>query len=1009
MRDHVVTVPLRGTTAAGRPRSTKGEAVAFRYPGQSRPAGGRPIVLPRWPRYLIPAALVIIAAIIVISVLAGVVTDFQWFSSIGYSRVFDTTYGTKWAMFIVAALFMAAAIGVNAWIAYRVRPEQRPVSPEQQGLEAYRQVIDPHRRLALGAVLGLIGLISGLTAAGNWRTWMLFANRVPFGVKDRQFKLDVSFFVFVYPFIRMALSYLFAAILLSLLVSGAVHYLYGGLRPQKRGDRATAAARSHLFVLAGIFVLLKAVAYWVDRYGINFSQRGVVTTGASYTDVNAILPAKTVLAVIALICGVLLLAGAVRRSSMLPAIGFGLLVLSAIIIGGVYPAIIQQFVVKPNELVKEKPYLSREIVATRAAYGVGGTREIPYSAVSTELSADQARQVTGLPDDRLLDPGVVSSAFQQLQQVKSYYKFANVLAMDRYPVKGNAQPQDTVVGVRDMSGPPAGQANWINSHLVYTHGFGFVAAPSSNSSAGGGPAFTESDIPQTGSLGSFQPRVYFGEQETSYAIVGGHQELDYPNQSTGGQQNNVYHGDGGVPVGSALDRLLFAVKFRQLNILLSGSIDSSSRIMYVRDPLSRVTKVAPFLTLDGDPYPVIENGQVSWVVDAYTTTDDYPYSERLGLQPTTSNTYSPGGSAFGLGGQVNYIRNSVKAVVNAYTGKVSLYQWGGNDPVLDAWMKAFPGVIKPETAIPAALKPHLRYPEVLFDMQRQVLSQFHVQEAQEFYGGQNFWSIPTDPTQGRQTTISQPPYYLTMTMPGQAQPAFSLTTSFTPRARSNMAAFMAVDSNPLSSDYGQIRLLELPQDTAILGPQQVQSNFESDTTASKELSLFRSGGSKVTLGNLVTQPVGGGLLYTEPVYVSASATGNSGSYPLLRRVFAYYGGQVGYGLTLPDALNQVFTGLGAPATTPPSPGGSPGGSGGTSGGAPGTKASAAVLKFVQQAEQFYAKAQAALKRGDFAAYGVYQKDLQTALTNAQKAAQGTGTGKTPGPSPTLSPSPSPSS
>jgi uncharacterized membrane protein (UPF0182 family) len=955
--------------------------------------------MPRWPRYLIPIALAIIAAIVVVSVVAGVWTDFLWFASIGYSRVFDTTYGAKWALFIVAALFMAAAIGVNVWIAYRVRPEHRPTSPDQPGLEAYRQVIDPHRRLALGAVLGLIGLISGLSAAGNWRTWMLFANRVPFHVKDPQFRLDVSFFVFVYPFIRMALSYLFAAILLSLLLSAGVHYLYGGLRPQQRGARATAAARSHLFVLTGIFILLKAVAYGVDRYGINFSQRGVVTTGASYTDVSAILPAKTVLALIALICGVLFLAGAARRSSLLPAIGFGLLVLSAIIIGGVYPAIIQQFVVKPNELVKETPYLGREINSTRIAYGVTGATEIPYSAISTQSAATLAKQAAALSDVRLLDPGVVSSTFQQLQQVKSYYKFSGVLSMDRYSYSapGRPPPQDTVVGVRDMSGPPAGQANWINSHLVYTHGFGFVAAPTGTGTAGGGPAFTESDIPPTGRLGRFLPRVYFGQQEASYAIVGGHQELDYPNQSTGGQQNNTYHGGGGVSVGSALNRLLFAVKFRQLNILLSGSISSHSRIMFIRDPLSRVAKVAPFLTLDGDPYPVVADGQILWVVDAYTTTNNYPYSERLGMQQVTSNTYSPGGSVVGVGGQVNYIRNSVKAVVNAYTGAVSLYQWGGRDPVLSTWMKAFPGVIKPTSAIPAALKPHLRYPEVLFDMQRQVLAQFHVQQAQEFYGGQNFWAVPTDPTQGTQSTVSQPPYYLTMAMPGMAQPAFSLTTSFTPRAKSNMAAYMAVDSNPMSIDYGKIRLLELPQDTAILGPQQVQSNFESDTTASKELSLFRSGGSKVTLGNLVTQPVGGGLLYTEPVYVSASATGNSGSYPLLRRVFAYYGGQVGYGPTLQDALGQVFAGLGAPAPTAPAP--SSGGSGGSSGGT-----ASAVLKFVQQAQQDYQLAQAALKRGDFATYGIYQKKLQAALASAQKAAQGgSGSGKAARPSPSPTP------
>jgi uncharacterized membrane protein (UPF0182 family) len=987
----------------------KGEAVAFRTPGQSRPAGGRPIVLPRWPRYLIPVAIAVIAVIVLVIVLAGVWTDFLWFRSVGYGRVFDTTYGTKWAMFIVAGLFMAVVIGLNIALAYRVRPDHRPAGPEQPGLEAYRQVIDPHRRLVLGAVLALIGLIAGLSAAGDWRTWMLFANRTSFGVKDPQFHLDISFFVFVYPFIRMALSYLFAAVLLSLLFAAVVHYLYGGLRPQLRGSRATSGARAHLFVLVGVFVLLKAVAYWVDRYGIDFSQRGIVRTGASYTDVNAILPAKTVLAVIALICAALFMAGAVRRSSMLPAIGFGLLVLSAVIIGGVYPAIIQQFVVKPNQLVKETPYLSREIISTRAAYGVSDAKEIPYSAVSTESSAVVAKQATALSDDRLIDPGVVSPSYQQLQQVKSYYKFAGVLSVDRYILPGSPVPQDTVVGVRDMSGPPAGQGNWVNTHLVYTHGFGFVAAPSASVAVDGAPAFTESDIPPTGELGNFQPRVYFGEQETSYAIVGGRQrELDYPNQSTGGQQNTTYRGGGGVSIGSGLNRLLYAVKFRQLNILLSGAIDSNSRIMYVRDPLSRVAKVAPFLTLDGNPYPVISGGQILWVVDGYTTTDNYPYSQRTNLAQATSNSYTPGGAAVGQAVQANYIRNSVKAVVNAYTGAVSLYQWGGNDPVLDTWMKAFPGVVKPSSEIPAALKPHLRYPEVLFEVQRQILAQFHVQQAQEFYGGQNFWSVPTDPTLGTNATLSQPPYYLTMAMPGQSQPVFSLTTSFTPRARTNMAAYMAVDSDPLSSDYGQIRILELPQDTAILGPQQVQSNFESDTSASKELSLFRSGGSKVTLGNLVTQPVGGGLLYTEPVYVSASAVGNSGSYPLLRRVFAYYGGQVGYADSLQGALNQVFSALGAPAPASSRSGSQGSGSSGSSGSAGTGKVNATVLKFVRQAEQFYAQAQAALKRGDFAAYGRYQQELQAALASAQKAAQGSsGSPGTHARTPSPSPSPSP--
>ena len=970
--------------------------MAFRSAGRSRPTGSRPIVLPRWLRYVLPVLAGVVVLLVLVAIAAGVWTDFLWFRSVHYTSVFGTTYGVKWALFAVTAVFMMAVIGINIRIAYRLRPVRRPVSAEQHGLDAYRTVIDPHRKVLVWVVLGLIGLISGLAAAGSWRTWLLFANQVPFGVQDPQFHMDLSFFVFDYPFIRMVLSFLFAAVLLSLIAAAVVHYLYGGLRLQVRGELATQGARVHLFVLVGIFVLLKAVAYWVDRYGIDFSQRGVVQTGASYTDVNAVLPAKTVLAVIAVICAALFFAGAIRRNSLLPAVGFGLLVLSAIIIGGVYPAIVQQFVVKPNELAKEGPYLTREINSTRVAYGLTHVQVTPYSAVSSEPTSQLAQQAAVLPDVRQLDQGVVSASFQQLQQVKGYYKFPGVLSVDRYQVPGSSVPVDMVVGVRDMSGPPAGQDNWINAHLVYTHGFGFVAAAANATSNGGNPAFTESDIPPSGLLDVQQPRVYFGEQETSYAIVGGRQpELDYPNSSASGQQNTTYSGGGGVPVGSPLNRLLYAIKFRELNILLSGAIDGNSKIMYIRDPLSRVAKVAPFLTLDGNTYPVVAGGQIYWVVDAYTTTDNYPYSQRLSLSQASADSYSPGGSVIGPDGQVNYIRNSVKAVVNAYTGAVTLYQWGHNDPVLDAWKQAFPGVIKPQQDIPADLLPHLRYPPILFQAQRQILAQYHVTQAPEFYGGQNFWAVPTDPSGTAPNASSQPPYYVTMTMPDQPQPEFSLTTALTPRGRANMAAFMEVNSNPLSPGYGSIRVLQLPQDTTIRGPQQVQNDFESNATVASALTLLRQGGSRVTQGNLVTLPVGGGLLYFEPVYVSQAAAGSSGSYPTLQGMLAYYNGQVGYGPTLATALAQVFGGV--PAQT--SPGSSPPGG-------HGAPVNAAVLKYLQQAEAYYGAAQAALKSGDFATYGRDLALMKAALDNARNAAQSRPAGS-PSPSPTPSRSASP--
>src|SRR5215813_9240643 len=554
--------------------------MSFRPSSADRPPTGRPALhLPRWPRYLLPVVGGLIALGILVTIIAGVWTDRLWYRSVGYGSVFDVTYGTRWTLFFVVGIFMAAVVGVNAWLAYRLRPVYRPAGAERPGVEAYRMAVDPHRKLLLAILLGLIGVLTGITASGAWRTWLLFINQVPFGRKDAQFGLDLSFFIFTYPFLRLVLSYLFAAVFLSLLAAVAVHVLYGGLGWQARRPKAPVGAQVHLFILVGVFVLLKGVAYWVDRWGIDFSQRGVVTTGASYTDVNAVLPAKTVLAVIAVLCALLFFAGAIRRNGLLPAVGFGLLVLSAILIGGLYPAIIQQFVVKPNELAKESKYIQREIKHTRLAYAVSGVKEITYDGVSTESSAGLAAQTKALPGVRLMDPSVVSRTFQQLQQVKGFYQFPSTLSVDRYLLPGGGTvPQDLALAVRGLSGPPPGRGNWINTHLVYTHGFGIVAAKENSIAADGTPAFVESDIPPHGELGNFQPRVYFGQAENNYVIVGGPAsrpgiELDYPSTSSTGQQNYTYVNGGGVPIGSPLNRLLYAVKFRELNILLSGAIN----------------------------------------------------------------------------------------------------------------------------------------------------------------------------------------------------------------------------------------------------------------------------------------------------------------------------------------------------------------------------------------------------------------------------------------------------
>jgi uncharacterized membrane protein (UPF0182 family) len=964
--------------------------VTFRSPGRPRA-----LRLPHRPRYLIPAVAVVIAVIVLFIVFANVWTDYLWFHSLQYSSVFTKMISVKLVLFFVGGALMASIIGANVYLAYRFRPTYRALSPEQQGLERYRNAIDPYRKLLMAFGLGLLALISGLSAASAWRVWLLFVNETPFGLKDPQFHLDISFFTFTYPFIRFVLGFAFTAVVLSVLAAAATHYLYGGLRLQGPGDRSSVAARAQLFVLLGIFVLLKAVSYWFDRYGLNFSQRGTVTTGASYTDVNAVLPAKTILAVIAIVCALLFFAGAVRRSVMLPAVGFGLLVLSAILVGGVYPAIIQQFDVKPNELAKESPYIQREIAGTRNAYMIAGVHESAYAANPNQPAAQLAADASALPGVRLLDPAVVAPAFQQLQQIKGYYKFSSVLDMDRYPLPGSADlPQDTVVAVREMPGPPASQSNWVTQHLVYTHGYGFVAASASTVGSSGAPAFIESNIPYQGELPGFQPRVYFGPLETNYVIVGAPrgrapQELDFPNQSATGQQNTTYQGSGGVAIGSFWNRLLYATKLKQLNILLSGAVNHQSRILYVRDPLSRVAKVAPFLTLDGDVYPVITGGHLDWVVDGYTTTDLYPYSERQSMGGVTADSIGTPAPVEQSPDQINYIRNSVKAVVDAYTGKVTLYEWNG-DPVLRTWMKAFPGVIRPNSAIPADLLAHLRYPQDLLKVQRPILARYHVEQAQAFYGGQDFWAVPSDPTTAQGG--SQPPYYLTMSMPGYGAPEYSLATSFVAKGRENVAAFMAVDSNPLSQDYGTIRILELPRSTVIAGPNQVQNTFESYPTASRELALYRQGGSTVITGNLVMLPVGGGLLYIEPVYLQATGGAGAGSYPTLQRVFVSFNGRIGYADSLQTALGQVFSGL----PSQPSTGGTPAGSG---------QLNAAVRGFLSQAESHFQAAQQALKQGDFATYGQQIQLMKQALDAANRAVQAVKPGASPTPKPSASATP----
>src|SRR4051794_20185812 len=683
-------------------------------PGGPSGAGGaggaprRPVMgSRRRGRALLPTLLILGVLLIGFSIFTGFYTDWLWYQSVDYTKVFTSTLRAKTLLFFVFGILFAGAVTANFVIAYRTRPTYQALIPGQVELDRYRTALDPYRKIVVIAIAVLVGLIAGSSAAGQWRTYLQWRHGVSFGEKDPQFGKDISFFTFDLPWYRFVVSFLFATVVVGLIAAAVTHYLYGGLRLQPLlGERATPAARVHLSVLLGIFVLLKAVAYWLDRYSLAVKENRIgraAFSGLAYTDVNAVLLGRTILAIISIICAVLFFANIVRRTWLLPGVGVGALLLSALLIGGIYPAIVQRFEVKPSERTKEAPFIKKNIDATRAAYGIDKVQVSPYAA-TTKATADQLRADSDTTASiRLLDPTIVSPTYKNLQQIRAYYDFPTDLDVDRYVVNG--QKRDVVVAARelDLSGLPDAQRNWINDHTVYTHGFGFVAALG-NSTNGGRPSFVSSNIPPVGQIGNFQPRIYFGEESPAYSIVGApagapKQELDFPTDTgSGGQQNNTYAGGGGVAVGSFWRKLIFASKYQESNILLSNQVNSSSRILYDRDPKVRVEKVAPWLTLDGDPYPTVVNNKIVWIVDGYTTSNGYPYSTRRTLEDVTADSRTTAATALVTPvKRINYIRNSVKATVDAYTGKVTLYTWDGQDPVLKTWKAAFPGTVQPKS------------------------------------------------------------------------------------------------------------------------------------------------------------------------------------------------------------------------------------------------------------------------------------------------------------------------
>ncbi|MER7269724.1 UPF0182 family protein [Micromonospora carbonacea] len=927
-------------------------------------------------------------------------TDWLWYDEVRYTQVFTGVLATRLLLFLVVGLAMALVVGGNLWLAHRLRPKLRPHSLEQATLERYRMLLGPRLGLWISLVALVVGLFAGLSAQSRWNQWLLFRNGGDFGVKDPEFGVDVGFYVFQLPFWRYVLGVGFTAVVLALLGALAVHYIFGGVRLQGVGDRMTNAARAHLSTLVAVFVLLKAVAYVLDRRSMLLEyNEGAKLYGAGYADINALLPAKEILAYISVVVAIAIIvfSNAVMRNLVWPGISLALLGVSAVAIGGIYPWAVQTFEVKPSAKDKEAPYIERSIDATRAAFGLADTKIQPYAASNLVPPASLGTDASVVPNVRLLDPQLVSETYTQLQQVRGFYDFGPKLDIDRYAVGGKTS--DYVVGVREVNyGELTDQQNtWINRHTVYTHGYGLVAAPANQVVCGGQPYFVsgflgektqEACSSQTEQIPATQPRIYYGErmEPEDYAIVGQanperNAEFDRPTQ-TGGEQYYTYTGEGGVEIGSFTRRLLYAIKEQESNFLLSEAVNENSKLLYVRNPRDRVEKVAPFLTLDGDPYPAVVGGRVQWIVDGYTTAATYPYAERVNLQAETTDELTGRGTFQLARENVNYIRNSVKATVDAYDGTVRLYEFDQTDPVLKAWNKAFGGdLVLPNDKIPAELREHFRYPADLFKVQRNLLTKFHVTDPGDFYSAQDFWQVPNVPDNpdGGQ---KQPPYYLWTQFPGQTAPRFQLTSAVTPNGRQNLAALISgsyVDGKP------QLEVLELPDQTRISGPVQVHQQMTNNANIRQQLNLLSSNQAQVQYGNLLSLPFGDGMLYVEPVYVKSN---QQDAYPLLQKVLLSYGDGGSYVVlanNLTDGIKQLVDQgkQAAEGGTPPPTGGTPP-PGDGSNAPPLTGELAEAASKVQAA---IAEVKAAQTSGDFERYGRALKALDEAMTAFQQAQQ----------------------
>jgi uncharacterized protein len=960
-------------------------AAARRGGGQGSASGGEggrtasaPTPRPgsRWRRNLLIAVAAALVILLGAMALARFWTDLLWFGEVGYTQVFWTRIWARILVGVAGGIVFLAIFLVNILLARRLSPRLR-LAGTSRGSDVL-ELVPTEDRVVRWIMVGIslvLAFFFGLGVSADWADTMAFLKQVPFGHTDPIFGLDASFFVFTLPFLRDLLALVVWAALLALAGTIVVYALDRALSfTEERRLVLAPHVKGHLSVLLAFLMLLKGADWLLSTWELDFSTRGVVF-GASYTDVHAELPVLRFLAVISVVAAVILLVNIKYKGWRLPAASVGLVILVWLGAGQIYPSIVQSYRVSPNEIQMESPYIANNIAATRWSFGLDKVTSIPFPAMQQLTAADIARNTATIDNIRLWDTKPLLDAYTQLQEIRLYYRFTDV-DVDRYSVDGGYRSVMLAARELDQNQLQEQAKTWVNQHLTYTHGFGVVVSPVNEVTSQGLPAFTIKDIPPQGAtdLQILRPQIYYGEVGNEYVVVKtGAKEFDYPK----GDANvfTTYEGSGGVGIGSILRQAAFSARFGTVKLLLSNYFTADSRIMYRRTISERVQAIAPFLQYDGDPYIVVRaDGSLVWMWDAYTTTSRFPYS-----QPRSSG--------------VNYIRNSVKVVIDAYNGGVTFYQFDPSDALCSTWAEVYPGLFKPASELPVDLRDHLRYPEDLYTMQAQVLATYHMLEPQVFYNKEDVWQIPKQLTGKDETPVA--PYYVIMGLPGEPSEEFLLLQPFAPLDKKNMVAWMAARMD--GDKYGQLVIYTFSKDKLVFGSEQVEARISNDPVISGQLTLWDQAGSSVIRGNLFVIPIEDSILYVEPLYLQASQS----PIPELTRVIVSYEDRVSMQPTLAEALDDIFSGGGTTTTSGDTTTTTPGSSTTTTQApptstttvpvttttTPGTALPTDRASLIALAQQHYDAALAAQRAGDWTEYGRQIDELGRVLTALSKATQ----------------------